>query len=366
MENLTTCAQGRTLVSSKRDKTLDIMKGIGIILMVLGHSGVPFHDFIYLFHMTVFFMISGYLWNDKKVQDLKGLWHFFLSRLKGLLLPYALCNGIFTLLNNPFVSWHINPDHCTKLTLQQTAVNLFKNMLFAGDTSMGGATWFLRTLFFVYIAHGVVRFVANKLKYGNVFFGAVIVLCVAGTVVIDRTRIALPMGISSCFSAYLAFLLGMLVRKQAWIAKIKRFDIAIAIVCFGILALLSPYGPIGIGVGSIVNLGLFILAAFLGWFMLYCTSRCIRGWLAEMLSYCGKHSIWIVTLHFLAFKPVALSYLLLTGKSLQLLSQHPVYAVSWLWPVYTVAGTGLPLLLCHLWHTLTSRCKTILQKKKNN
>ena len=45
----------------QRDSTWDAVKGIGIILMVIGHSGCPtfLHDFIYLFHMGLFFFVSG-------------------------------------------------------------------------------------------------------------------------------------------------------------------------------------------------------------------------------------------------------------------------------------------------------------------
>ena len=39
------------------------MRGIGIVLMVLGHSGFPGTDFIYLFHMALFFMLSGWLFS---------------------------------------------------------------------------------------------------------------------------------------------------------------------------------------------------------------------------------------------------------------------------------------------------------------
>lgn len=46
---------------NQRDNTWDAVKGIGIILMVVGHSGCPMvmHDFIYLFHMGLFFFVSG-------------------------------------------------------------------------------------------------------------------------------------------------------------------------------------------------------------------------------------------------------------------------------------------------------------------
>lgn len=45
---------------NKRNPLIDYMKAIGIILMVMGHSGSPITLWIYLFHMSLFFIISGY------------------------------------------------------------------------------------------------------------------------------------------------------------------------------------------------------------------------------------------------------------------------------------------------------------------
>ena len=59
---------------SYRDDKWDMMKGIGIILMVLGHSGVPnsIHDFIYLFHMGLFFFGSDcFLKLPKNYEEIK-------------------------------------------------------------------------------------------------------------------------------------------------------------------------------------------------------------------------------------------------------------------------------------------------------
>lgn len=52
----------------ERETYIDIAKGIGIILVVIGHlHGINhiIHDFFYLFHMPLFFIISGYLYNHK-------------------------------------------------------------------------------------------------------------------------------------------------------------------------------------------------------------------------------------------------------------------------------------------------------------
>lgn len=44
-----------------RDNSWDALKGIGILLMVIGHSGCPeyLRSFIYLFHMGLFYYVSG-------------------------------------------------------------------------------------------------------------------------------------------------------------------------------------------------------------------------------------------------------------------------------------------------------------------
>jgi Fucose 4-O-acetylase and related acetyltransferases len=73
------------------------MRGIGIVLMVLGHSGFPGTDYIYLFHMALFFMLSGWFFSLRG-----GLVHFVRRKLVTLWLPFVAANTVFTVCNNPF------------------------------------------------------------------------------------------------------------------------------------------------------------------------------------------------------------------------------------------------------------------------
>ena len=45
---------------------IDMAKGLGILLMILGHMhvGQPIRDFIYSFHMIMFVLICGYLYKE--------------------------------------------------------------------------------------------------------------------------------------------------------------------------------------------------------------------------------------------------------------------------------------------------------------
>lgn len=64
------------MASSKRIESLDIAKGIGILIVVLGHvlrtDDVFLKKFIFSFHMPLFFMLSGFVFNTENKKG-KGL-----------------------------------------------------------------------------------------------------------------------------------------------------------------------------------------------------------------------------------------------------------------------------------------------------
>lgn len=68
-----------------RDITFDLMKGVAIIAMLCGHCIIPqtLHHFIYMWHMPLFFIVSGYFYRTKPFKD---FWH---GTYRSLLVPYA-------------------------------------------------------------------------------------------------------------------------------------------------------------------------------------------------------------------------------------------------------------------------------------
>ena len=71
--------------SSSRLEPIDIAKGIGIILVYIGHIPIAYdlRSFIYNFHMPLFFFLSGLFLNEKKYT----IQEFFKARCKSLLVP---------------------------------------------------------------------------------------------------------------------------------------------------------------------------------------------------------------------------------------------------------------------------------------
>lgn len=127
----------------ERKVWIDYAKAIGITTVVMGHSvytNPHIVDVIFLFHMPLFFFISGYLFNAKKsIADITK------SNLKTLLVPYILFNLILL---------GINVAQCGVKSML-TGVNSFQENVFepAWNTLWGfggnlpvGTTWFLLAL----------------------------------------------------------------------------------------------------------------------------------------------------------------------------------------------------------------------------
>lgn len=74
------------IIVNKRIDYLDYLKGIGIFLVVVGHTGNSFWGWIYSFHMGLFMWISGYLLASRQVVSLKK---FVLKKIKTILLPFV-------------------------------------------------------------------------------------------------------------------------------------------------------------------------------------------------------------------------------------------------------------------------------------
>ena len=349
-------------VLKERNQTLDILKGIGIILMVVGHSGFPYADFIYLFHMALFFMASGYTWNDSKVRNVSTLGKAFLSRVQGLWIPFAVGNGIFTLLNNLFVRLDLySPTKNGLINSRLTGILLGKNLLFQGDTQFGGASWFLRTLFLISVAHLLIRYVTTKMKHGKVLFALAVGLTLSMAEIINYTRWELPLGIHTCFAAYTAFLLGFVLRKTRIMERVGKYCVPIAVASFGLLVLLGRLDTVGMGAGNIGSLPFFLTASLAGWFMIWGAASMIQGWFGKCLAYCGRLSIWIVMLHFLAFKPVSFAYLLWIDGDRSRLSEFPTLEEVSLWIAYSIAGVVLPLLAGAAVNWITGKVRSLMK-----
>ena len=140
-----------------RIETADRLKALCIALMIVGHCEIPqvLHDFIYLFHIPLFFFVSGFFFKDG----------FTFSRVKldvrRLLLPYVagvllvgLRYGIDALRTGSF---ELLPRYAA------SALVVGPGMHFAGYDNLDvGVLWFLPALFFCRTIFGL----STRVKHG--------------------------------------------------------------------------------------------------------------------------------------------------------------------------------------------------------
>ncbi len=122
----------------KRYPAIDMLKGVAIFLIVLGHATFVNEKvliYIFSFHLQSFFIISGLLMkaNETTCSDIKI---FIRKKLRTIALPYlcfSICYTIIDLLSVYF----------QQISLQDLKINLVCTISLAGS----GPLWFLPTLF---------------------------------------------------------------------------------------------------------------------------------------------------------------------------------------------------------------------------
>lgn len=131
-----------------RDPAVSIARGLGIILVVLGHCFDPFSWYpIYSYHMALFFLLAGYVFNPRHREDPK---RYALARAKRLLAPYFLYNllfaGLTALAAATLGLWTDLAPFSLRALVYEPLTTGHQFPLFNGG-------WFLVTLFFVQLAY---------------------------------------------------------------------------------------------------------------------------------------------------------------------------------------------------------------------
>lgn len=174
-------------VEQSRAGDVDLLRGICIVLMVMGHVsfGVEFDKWIHGFHMPVWFIISGFFANTKR-----GYIVYIKRKSRVIMVPYLF----FSLLYE--VIWSI-------LGNNQWIGLIWPNTI---EIPLNGALWFLPALFFVDIV-GIfcLKFFSKYLAYITLF-----VLALVGSI----HFIPLPLSLDSALVGCGFFLVGYILREH--------------------------------------------------------------------------------------------------------------------------------------------------------
>lgn len=274
-------------MSTKRIEWIDLAKGAGMLLVILGHAlpyGGVLCRLIFAFHMPLFFVLSGMVYKDISVKDL------LVKRSRSLLLPYAL----FCLLGTAIAL----------LTGEFTVSGFLSDMYYGNPEHIYvSSVWFLIALFGVLLLFWLIR----KIKNVYIQYGVLMILLGIGFVfgylfnhgTLSR-RLPLDLDVVPVAAAFFAcgFYLKKLLTDAA--EKLKKASLPL---CFAVIAGTVVVLGGATALNHSVNLhaityhnpGLYLIASAAGSMALILVCAKLEGTVpAKPLKWLGENTIYLL------------------------------------------------------------------------
>ena len=208
---------------------IDTLKGLGIILVLIGHNYNLSHDelaykWIYGFHMPLFFFLSGFLAKERpfRLEMKKCMEH--------LLIPFIFFALVFTVYQCIYFC-----------ILEDTFVGAIKRLAISFNPLdkacyIYSAIWFLVCLLEVKALFNITTLLVRKLsvriEYAQLVIGGGIFLV---GYCLSATRISLPFYIDSACSAYIFFVMGFVTHRLGITNYLKQHEHYIVIALLSVV-----------------------------------------------------------------------------------------------------------------------------------
>lgn len=302
--------KGKFIVSesSKRLDYIDIAKGIGIILVVLGHVTYipePARAWISTFHMPFFFVIAGVLMAIKNEVEAEYK-ELAIRKARGLLIPYLWFSLAYAVIDLVNIYIH-NIDWKTYIYNQLSSVTLYGS----------GALWFLPALFlgelifiFIYKKAGttisallmiVLPFISWGIEQGLSNAYAAVSDNLILVILINAIRVWLRAAIAAGFVGISYFVHRFMMNKfenydSARSPRTIIINLVLGIFLLIALGFLTKYNTYAdLNNMRLGNPFLYFLFAYMGSYGLLLLCRTLKG--LRFIQYLGRNSLIIMAVH---------------------------------------------------------------------
>ncbi len=113
-----------------RETQMDVLRGLGIILIVLGHAAFSVYTFFIFISFNNIFYIIRLLFKEEYVKDKESLKKFIILKIKKIVC--SICNRKYNLcvIKNTFISLNLydNINH-EYFGFKDIIVNIIKNII---------------------------------------------------------------------------------------------------------------------------------------------------------------------------------------------------------------------------------------------
>lgn len=280
---------------------IDVAKGIGIILVMFAHVNYTpaILDTIYSFHMPLFFLISGILYNKHKYSSFKI---FIRRKLQTLICPYILFY-LFSLTYIYFIE--SLASGFSAFNFSAFCRDFLQMFISQGSKKVVSAPlWFVPCLFAVEIIYYFVSKIDKSfpILLISVFFA--FTGWIFETYIVHQYNIFLFWSIDSAMFAFGFFTIGNLFSSRLnqglkWIESHKHsflIGLPIAVIGLAITAILAiPNGHVSLGSKILNNGFIFYVTGITGSLSIFVISFLLRH--NRFFSYFGRNSFYVMAIH---------------------------------------------------------------------
>lgn len=177
---------------------IDMAKGYGMCAVIIAHICTgPLHEWIYTFHMPLFFFLSGYVFSNKDKFDV-----FINKKAKALLVPYFS-------LGIPMMAFTILLKIYKNTFTVDATKELIKDFIIQ---KRQWTLWYIACLFFLNIFfYLITKFAKNNILRTFIVLGITFV----GLLYYKCDGLPLPWNIDASFTAMPFFFVGYLLKQYA-------------------------------------------------------------------------------------------------------------------------------------------------------
>lgn len=341
------------------DNSVSFAKGIGIMLMVLGHTFFSAYGYavIYMFHMPLFFFLSGYCFRVSHLENFKC---YAKKRISRIYFPFVKWALIFLLLHNIF--FYLNIYNGTfgfegeVSQLYGVSDYLKKAFLIffclSGNEQLLGGYWFLHTMFFA----SFIFYALLKLRIPIV--GGLIALLLSVFLYFKGIPVVNIYCGAKEWLAVACMMAGYMYKSYSIEKHVDKHTAYVIPVCALLLILGSVYWP-----GEMLDMKWtytipYFVSAIAGSIIVMKLSRFstrIQGF-SNFIANIGNKTLEILTWHFLCFKLVSLVIIAYYGLPIERLAEFPVicpYNGQGWWILYFVIGVAVPVIATSFTKRLT-------------
>lgn len=274
--------------SGKRDCSVDIMKGILIFSMLIGHSAIDINlrRIIFSCHMVAFVFLSGYFY-----RPVKSLGNRIIQLCKSFLGSY----GCFCFVHLTLYWRDGNIDSFLQYLKSYILSISYARVLYTDIMSIG-PVYFITMLFCVRLIYLFIDYFVNSDKLKLLF---VIMLSIVG-VELGNYGYWLPWSLDCALYCLIFYQIGILFKKYNFLEYVSRHSMFYFILSI-VWAHMIYSSSMEIAIRQYAPYGLVIVGATSGILLLYMSSKYIATnmlrAISDMLEKVGENTLFILVVH---------------------------------------------------------------------